>query len=104
MIVSPTSDISEEEKTELLDYLEAGGKAMIFSDYTQDDLPNFDAVLENYGVSVQRESYLRVIISIMECKCHIILYQQSTAQMQALRQLLQAPMYWHRMHRHSENR
>ena len=35
MIVSPTSDISEEEKTELLDYLEAGGKAMIFSDYTQ---------------------------------------------------------------------
>ena len=50
MIVSPTSDISEEEKTEILDYLEAGGKAMIFSDYTQDDLPNFDAVLENYGV------------------------------------------------------
>ena len=50
MIVSPTSDISEEEKKEILDYLEAGGKAMIFSDYTQDDLPNFDAVLENYGV------------------------------------------------------
>ena len=50
MIVSPTSDISEEEKTEILDYLEAGGKAMIFSDYTQDDLPNFDAVFANYGV------------------------------------------------------
>lgn len=50
MIVSPTSDISEEEKTEILDYLEAGGKAMIFSDYTQDGLPNFDAVLANYGV------------------------------------------------------
>ena len=50
MIVSPTSDISEDEKTEILDYLEAGGKAMIFSDYTQDDLPNFDAVFANYGV------------------------------------------------------
>lgn len=50
MIVSPTSDMSEDEKTEILDYLEAGGKAMIFSDYTQDDLPNFDAVLANYGV------------------------------------------------------
>ena len=50
MIVSPTSDISEDEKTEILNYLEAGGKAMIFSDYTQDDLPNFDAVLANYGV------------------------------------------------------
>lgn len=23
---------------------------MIFSDYTTEDLPNFDAVLENYGV------------------------------------------------------
>ena len=50
MIVSPTSDISEDEKAEILDYLEAGGKAMIFSDYTQDDLPNFDAVLANYGI------------------------------------------------------
>ena len=50
MIVSPTSDISEDEKAEILDYLEAGGKAMIFSDYTQDDLPNFDAVLANYSV------------------------------------------------------
>ena len=50
MIVSPTSDISEEEKTEILDYLEAGGKAMIFSDYTENDLPNFDEVLANYGV------------------------------------------------------
>lgn len=27
---------------------------MIFSDYTTEDLPNFDAVLENYGV--QREA------------------------------------------------
>ena len=50
MIVSPTSDISEEEKTELLDYLEAGGKAMIFSDYTEESMDNFDAVLKNYGV------------------------------------------------------
>ena len=50
MIVSPTSDISEEEKTEILDYLEAGGKAMIFSDYTEESMENFDAVLANYGV------------------------------------------------------
>ena len=50
MIVSPTSDISEEEKTEILDYLEAGGKAMIFSDYTEESMDNFDAVLKNYGV------------------------------------------------------
>ena len=50
LINAPTSDISESEKDAIIDYLENGGKAMIFSDYTQDDLPNFDAVLENYGV------------------------------------------------------
>ena len=50
-IDSPSTDISEDEKTAIIDYLENGGKAMIFSDYTTEDLPNFDAVLENYGVS-----------------------------------------------------
>ena len=50
LINAPTSDISESEKDAIIDYLENGGKAMIFSDYTTEDLPNFDAVLENYGV------------------------------------------------------
>ena len=49
-IDSPSTDISEDEKNAIIDYLESGGKAMIFSDYTTEDLPNFDAVLENYGV------------------------------------------------------
>ena len=53
-IDSPSTDISEDEKTAIIDYLENGGKAMIFSDYTTEDLPNIDAVLENYGV--QREA------------------------------------------------
>ena len=51
LIDSPTTDISEDEKTALIDYLENGGKAMIFSDYTGEKMENFDAVLENYGVS-----------------------------------------------------
>ena len=50
LIDSPSSDISEDEKTALLDYLENGGKAMVFSDYTERTLSNFAAVLENYGV------------------------------------------------------
>ena len=50
LIDSPSSDISEDEKTTLLDYLENGGKAMVFSDYTESTLSNFAAVLENYGV------------------------------------------------------
>lgn len=50
MINSPTSDISEDEKTAILEYLENGGKAMIFSDYTGTTMENLDAVLNNYGV------------------------------------------------------
>ena len=50
MINSPSSDISEEERDAIIEYLENGGKAMIFSDYTEGSMDNFDAVLENYGV------------------------------------------------------
>ena len=50
MINSPSSDISEEERDAIIEYLENGGKAMIFSDYTEEPMDNFDAVLENYGV------------------------------------------------------
>lgn len=50
MIISPSTDISSTEKDVVLKYLENGGKAMIFSDYTETELVNFDAILENYGV------------------------------------------------------
>ena len=50
LINAPTTDISEAEKDTIIDYLENGGKAMIFSDYTEESMENFDAVLKNYGV------------------------------------------------------
>lgn len=50
MINSPSTDISEDERDAIIEYLENGGKAMIFSDYTEGSMDNFDAVLENYGV------------------------------------------------------
>lgn len=50
LINSPSSDISEDERDAILEYLENGGKAMIFSDYSEESMDNFDAVLENYGV------------------------------------------------------
>ena len=50
VIMAPTSDFSEEEADKVISYLEGGGKALIFSSYTKTDLPNFDSVLENYGV------------------------------------------------------
>ena len=43
LINSPSTDISAEEKDAILEYLENGGKSMIFSDYTEEKL-------ENYGV------------------------------------------------------
>lgn len=51
LINSPASDISDDEKDAILNYLENGGKAMIFSDYTGETLDNFDEILVNYGVS-----------------------------------------------------
>lgn len=53
MINAPTSDISAEEKEALLSYLENGGKAMIFTDYTGTEMKNLAAVLENYGVQTE---------------------------------------------------
>ena len=50
LINAPTSDISESEKDAIIDYLENGGKAMIFSDYTEESMENFDAVPAYCGV------------------------------------------------------
>lgn len=50
LINSPATDISEDEKDAIIEYLENGGKAIIFSDYTTEKLDNFDKILENYGV------------------------------------------------------
>ena len=34
----------------MIEYLEDGGKALIFSDYTGEDMKNFDEILRTYGV------------------------------------------------------
>ena len=50
MINAPASDIAEDEAEKVIEYLENGGKAIIFSDYVETEMPNFDSILENYGV------------------------------------------------------
>lgn len=50
MICSPTSDISEDEADILIEYLENGGKAIIFTDYIEKEFPNLQKVLANYGI------------------------------------------------------
>lgn len=50
LIFSPKTDIAAEEADKIIKYLENGGKAIILSDYTDIEMPNFNSVLENYGV------------------------------------------------------
>ncbi len=49
-IGSPSTDISSDEKDAILEYLENGGKTMIFSDYNENKMENFDEILANYGL------------------------------------------------------
>lgn len=51
MIAAPQKDLSEEEAQKIITYMEAGGKVMIFTEYTGTDMPNLKRVLENYGVT-----------------------------------------------------
>ena len=53
LINAPSTDISEEEKDMLIDFLEVGGRVLILSGTnTEDELPNLKAVAEYYGISV----------------------------------------------------
>lgn len=52
LICSPTSDFSSEEADKIIEYLENGGKALIFTDYVNEELTNVKRVLENYGMGI----------------------------------------------------
>lgn len=50
LVFAPTSDLSAAEKDKLLAYLEQGGSVLLFTDYSAEDLPNFDDVMNTYGL------------------------------------------------------
>lgn len=52
LIVSPTSDLSQEESEKLLDYLKSGGRAVVITDYTEEKLTNLASVLSYYGTEI----------------------------------------------------
>lgn len=53
MIYGPTSDISEEEKDMLSDYVTAGGKLLVMAGPVEDaTLDNLNSLLADYGVTV----------------------------------------------------
>ncbi len=51
IINSPTTDFNEADAQKVIDYLQAGGKAIITSYYASQGLNNFESILAAYGVS-----------------------------------------------------
>ena len=51
LINAPEKDYSEEQAQKIITYLENGGSAMIASNYSIYQMPNFDSILQNYGLS-----------------------------------------------------
>ncbi|MDE7423161.1 MAG: GldG family protein [Lachnospiraceae bacterium] len=52
-IIAPKSDLNDTETKAVSKYLEAGGNAMIFGSETNKELPNFNSLLEQYGVTME---------------------------------------------------
>ncbi len=54
MITTLSEDITEAERDAILDYIQAGGKIILFSDpnTTGKEMPNFQDILDEYGVSI----------------------------------------------------
>lgn len=50
IINAPVRDYTQDEASRIISYLENGGKAVIFSNYSADAMPGLDSILENYGV------------------------------------------------------
>lgn len=50
IMYAPQSDLSDDEKDALLDYLQEGGSFMLITDYLSADMPNVDEVMDSYGL------------------------------------------------------
>lgn len=58
LMYAPSKDLTDDEKTALLDYLSKGGRAMILlGDTGASDLPNVAAVMKEYGME-EAEGYI----------------------------------------------
>ncbi len=50
MILSPASDLHEDDAKLIKDYLSGGGSVIITADYTAGDLKNFESLFSGYGI------------------------------------------------------
>lgn len=51
LLLAPATDLSSDDADKIISYLQNGGKAVISVTLTETELPNFDRVLEAYGVT-----------------------------------------------------
>lgn len=49
---APVKDLAADDAKKLTDYLDAGGKVICITGYTQEEMPNLDSVLAHMGMSV----------------------------------------------------
>ena len=54
IINAPQKDFNEADAQKVIDYLKAGGKAIIVGSYTDADMPNFDSILAAYNVQLTK--------------------------------------------------
>ena len=52
LLNSPESDYSEDEAKKVIEYLKKGGRAIIITDYIAKELPNYQSILNEYGIEV----------------------------------------------------
>lgn len=53
IISSPSRDLTEGETTQILEYLEDGGKAFVIRDYVETEQPNLDKIMATYGLAAK---------------------------------------------------
>lgn len=85
LINAPTQDYSSQEAEAVIDYLEGGGKAIILSNYSETEMPNFDSILSNYGVrrdaGIILEGDSGYYITYQYCLIPTVNYSEITADM-----------------------
>ncbi|MCI8284455.1 MAG: hypothetical protein HFE90_04200 [Firmicutes bacterium] len=52
LINAPSKDYTAEEAKIVIDYLNNGGSAMVLSYYTENDMTNFESILNAYGINI----------------------------------------------------
>jgi ABC-2 type transport system permease protein len=82
IVDGPQTDLRDSEKTLILDYLKAGGDAILMTGYVEDETPNLDEILDYYGIGIQKgyilegaghyENYLNWIVPTINTEADVM--------------------------------